>query len=109
MARRIAAAAIYSLLVVAFVWTWPKWTSPPQVDSATVITSTPARWWVICIPFIWGWAVISFEGKWPRRVGLAGSALLLVACLLFIWYHDSVLGYMPCLWDGPGCGNGWFN
>lgn len=107
MKLRVAIAAAYTLFVLAFLATWSRWASPPQVDNATVITtSTSARWLVILIPFWWGWVSYSLESKSARRAGLAWSVLLLVACFLFIWYHDNVLGYAPCLWHS-GCG-GWF-
>lgn len=108
MKRRIALAAAYTLFVLALLLTWPRWTSPPQVEDATVITATTsARWLVIFTPFLWGWVAVSSHGK-RRRVGLVGSLLLFVACFLFIWYHDNVLTYGPCLWHDDRCGGGWF-
>lgn len=107
MKQRIAIAAAYTLIVLALLLTWPRWTTPPSVDNATVITATrSARWLVIFTPVLWGWAAFSLESKAARRTGLAWSVLLFVACFLFIWYHDNVLGYAPCLWHS-GCG-GWF-
>lgn len=107
MKQRIAIAAAYTLIVLALLFTWPSWTSPPNADNATVITATTsARWLVIFTPFLWGWVAASLKGKWVRRMGLTGSVALFVACFLFIWYHDNVLGYNPCLWAG-GCG-AWF-
>jgi hypothetical protein len=107
MRHRIAIAAAYTFLVLAILLTWPRWASPPQVDNATVITATTeARWLVILTPILWGWAALSLKGTWTRRMALIGSLILLGACFLFIWYHDNVLGYTPCLWDRD-CG-GWF-
>jgi hypothetical protein len=108
MTRRSLAAATYTLFVVALLLTWPKWTTPPQVDGLTVITGTrSARWLLIVFPFLWGWVAIYSEDKWRKR-GLTASVLLLVGCLLFIWYHDNVLSYDPCLWHDISCGSRWF-
>jgi hypothetical protein len=107
MTRRFLFAAVYTVFVVSLLLTWPKWTVPPQVDNQTVITATwPARWLVIFTPVAWGWAAFYLESKW-RKLGLIGSFLLLVVCFLFIWYHDNVLTYSPCLWHDGKCG-GWF-
>jgi hypothetical protein len=107
MNRRVAVAAAYTLFVLALLLTWPKWTTPPQVDDVTVITGMrSARWLLMIVPILWGWAAFYAEGK-RRRVGLTGSALLFVACFAFVWYQDNVLTYGPCLWNSGNCG-GWF-
>jgi hypothetical protein len=106
MIRRIAAASVYTVVLLALLLTWPRWANPPHVDSATVITTTSVRWFVIFTPFLWGWVFYHFEDKRMRAVGLAGSVLLFVACFLFISYHDNM--HSPCLWDSPGCGSDWF-
>jgi hypothetical protein len=107
MSRRIAVATAYTLFVIVLLLTWPRWTISPQVDGQTVITATrSARWLLIFTPFVWGWVAFNSEGRWRKR-GLTGSLLLFVACFLFIWYHDNVLTYSPCLWHDGRCG-GWF-
>jgi len=108
MTRRITVAAIYTVFVLVLLLTWPKWTTPPLVEGTTVITGTQsARWLLMFTPFLWGWVALYSEDKWRKR-GLIGSVLLFVVCLAFIWYHDHVLSYGPCLWDDPNCGSGWF-
>jgi hypothetical protein len=109
MNRRIpiAVATGYSLFVLLLLLTWPRWASPPQVDGQTVITATrSARWLLILIPFMWAWVAFRLNGKWRKR-GLVGAVVLLVACFSFVWYHDNVLTYNPCLWHDGSCG-GWF-
>jgi hypothetical protein len=107
MNRRVAVAAAYTLFVLAFLLTWPTWTTPPQVDDVTVITGTrSARWLLMIVPILWSWVAFYAEAK-RRRIGLIGSALLFGACFAFVWYHDNVLTYGPCLWDSGDCG-GWF-
>jgi hypothetical protein len=108
MTRRIVVAAVYTVFVLALLLTWPKWTTPPVVEGLTVITgTTSARWLLILLPFLWGWVAFYSEGEWRKR-GLIGSMLLLVACFLFIWYHDNAYASNPCISPDPSCGNGWF-
>lgn len=108
MTRRILLAAAYTLFVVVLLFTWPKWTTPPRVDGLTVITGTKsARWLLMFVPLLWGWVAFHSEDKWRKR-GLIGSVLLFVCCFLFIWYHDNVLTYDPCLWYDASRGSRWF-
>lgn len=107
MNRRIAIAIAYSLFVLVLLLTWPKWTAPPQVDGQTVITATrSARWLLILTPFLWAWVAFYLNDKW-RKPGLVGSLVLFLICLVFVWYHDNVLTYSPCLWNDGRC-SGWF-
>jgi len=108
MNRRIAVAVAYTLLLVALLLTWPKWTTPPQVDGLTVITGTrSARWLLILTPVLWGWVAYYSEDKWRKR-GLIGSLLLLVGCFVFVWIADNMDSSYFCLWNSPGCARGWF-
>lgn len=108
MTRRIVVAATYTVFVLVLLATWPKWTAPPSVDSLTVITGTKsARWLLIFTPFLWGWVAYYSDDKW-RKGGLIGSVLLFVVCFLFVWYHDHMLTYNPCLWNDTSCGSRWF-
>ena len=108
MTRRVVVAATYTVIVLVLLLTWPRWTTPPNVDGLTVITGTQsARWLLICAPFLWGWVALYSDHKWRKR-GLIASALLLVVLLLFVWYHDNILTYNPCLWHDPSCGSRWF-
>lgn len=109
MSRRIAiaSAAAYTVFVLVLLLTWPRWTTPPQVDGQTVIAATrSARWLLIFTPFLWGWVAFYLKSMWRKR-GLIGSVLLLVGCFLFIFIHDNVLTDTPCLWHDGECG-GWF-
>ena len=108
MVRRIVVATVYTVFVVVLLLTWPKWTTPPSVDGLTVISGTKsARWLVMFVPFLWGWVAVHAGDKWRKR-GLIGSVLLFVCCFLFVWYHDNVLTYNPCILHDPDCGSGWF-
>jgi hypothetical protein len=112
MTRRIVVAAAYSLFVLAFLLTWPKWDPHPPTSgwpNRTVITSTEsARWLLIFMPFLWGWVAFYLEDdKWRKR-GLIGAVLLFVICFLIIWAHDNLLTYNPCLWHDTSCGSRWF-
>jgi hypothetical protein len=104
MIRRVAIAAIYTLILFTLLLTWARWTTPPVMDHATVITDTKsARWLLIFTPFLWGWVAFYSPGKW-RKIGLVGSTLFLLACFAFIYYRDC-LWYPGCLWY-TGC-SGW--
>jgi hypothetical protein len=94
--RRIALATAYTLLVAALLLTW---------ESA--ITRVPvARWLLIFTPFYWGWVAFHLPPGWARRVGLAGSVVLFLACLAFVSIQDGMAG--GCLWYDGRCGPGWF-
>ena len=107
MTRRIVVAATYTVFVIVLLVTWPKWTTPPSEDGLTVITGTDsARWLLMFVPCLWGWVAYYSDDKWRKR-GLIGSVILFVVCFLFVWAHDNLLTYNPCLWAGS-CGSRWF-
>jgi hypothetical protein len=94
--RRIALATAYTLLVAALLLTWE-----------AAITRVPlARWLLILTPFYWGWVAFHLQPGWARRVGLAGSVVLFIACFLFVTYQDGLAA--GCLWNDGRCGPGWF-
>lgn len=66
-----------------------------------------SRWLAIITPVYWAWAAFSLETRQARRMMLAGSVALFVACFLFILQQDA--GGPLCLWHSGNCGPGWFN
>jgi hypothetical protein len=115
MARRVALASVYTLLVTAFLLTWPLWSPLPElppdalrIGNPTAIREVPiARWLVILIPFYWGWAALGLEDRLARWTAIAASVFLFVACFAFIGSQDT--GGPFCLWDDGHCGSRWFN
>lgn len=105
MTRRIALACFYTLFVAVLLTAW----RPTYTDDIAAIATLPiARWLLMPIPVYWGWAALGLENRWARRISIAASAILFVACFLFITDQDHRDGPF-CLWDGPGCGSPWFN
>jgi len=109
MTRRFVLATVYTVFVAALLLTWPWGTAHrPVFGDESVITSVPlARWLLIFTPFYWGWAALHVETKSARRIALAASVALFVACLLLVSYSDNAR-YVDCLWHSGHCGPGWF-